>query len=277
MDPGIIGANAFIFYRVSITALLFYVITRPVFIFHKKDLLLLAACAFTGVIGNQLLFFNGLKNTSPIHAALIMVCTPLLVLLIKTLVGTSLQFHQWIGCMLGLTGAVYLIMQSGDHGQGTSSLAGDCMVLANALLYGYYLVKVPELISRYGAFKILTAMFAMAIVPVGLLAWPQLMEFQPWTMNTTQWMAFSFVLIATTFGAYALNAYALQHTNAEIVSAYIYLQPLIGTAVAIVTGKDQWQIHYGVAAVFIFGGLYLSGRKKTFFFQKKYPHLKGDN
>ena len=46
----------------------------------KKDLPYLALCGLFGVAANQLLFFSGLKLTSPIHASLIMTCSPVLVL-----------------------------------------------------------------------------------------------------------------------------------------------------------------------------------------------------
>lgn len=265
MDPGVIGPNAFIFYRVCVSALLFFLLTRSLFSFERKDFGLLLVCTFSGVVGNQLLFFNGLKNTSPIHAALIMVCTPLLVLLIKTATGTKLQIHQWLGCAIGLLGAAYLITHRGTTPLQEAGTMGDLMVLVNALLYGYYLIKVPELVSRYDPFKVLTALFSLSILPVGLMAIPQLMEFQVLSLTMDQWMAFLFVLVATTFLAYALNTYALKHTNAETVSMYIYLQPLCGTMIAIGLGHDRWQPHYGLSTCLIFGGLYLSGKKNLKF------------
>lgn len=268
LDPGYIGPNAFVFLRVLFAALLFLCITQSLFIYEKKDIPLLLICGFSGIIGNQLLFFNGLKNTSPVHAALLMVCTPILVLLIKVIQGQSLSKRQWIGCFIGLTGAVYIVLARGNAQHTSSGILGDLMVFANAMLYGYYLVKVPVLITKYGAFHVMTALFSISLIPVGIIAYHELHHIQFLSFGNEEWFAFSFVLIATTFFAYALNAYALKHTDPSLVSVYIYLQPLIGTVIALVTGKDKWNWAYLLAGLLIFSGLFLSSKKKMAFFKK---------
>ncbi|MBK9108572.1 MAG: DMT family transporter [Saprospiraceae bacterium] len=268
LDPGFIGPNAFVFFRVLFAALIFLCITRCLFIYEKKDILLLFICGFSGIIGNQLLFFNGLKNTSPVHAALLMVCTPILVLLIKFLQGQSLSKKQWLGCLIGLTGAVYIVLARANVQHTKSGILGDLMVFANALLYGYYLVKVPALITKYGAFHVMTALFSISVLPVSALAYHELDHIQFTSFGNEEWFTFSFVLIATTFGAYALNAYALKHSDPSLVSVYIYLQPLIGTLIALITGKDKWNWAYLVSGLLIFTGLFLSNKKNLAFSKK---------
>src|SRR5258706_6933152 len=46
----------------------------------KSDWLRFILCGITGVALNQVLFFEGLARTSPVHAALILTSNPLLVL-----------------------------------------------------------------------------------------------------------------------------------------------------------------------------------------------------
>src|SRR5262245_57116064 len=46
---------------------------------QKKDFGLFFLCALTGVCLNQTLFIKGLTLTSPIHASLLILCTPLLI------------------------------------------------------------------------------------------------------------------------------------------------------------------------------------------------------
>lgn len=269
LDPGYLGPNAFVFFRIFSTALLFLCITRTLFIYEKKDLVPLIICGISGVLGNQLLFFNGLKNTSPVHAALLMVCTPLLVLIIKVWLGEKLNSRQWFACLIGLAGVVSLILSSVGNRNTNSSLLGDLMVFFNALLYGYYLVKVPPLIAKYGPFHILTSLFTFSVLPVGIFAYNELLTVQFQEFGSEEWLAFAFVLLATTFGAYLLNAYALKHTDPSLVSIYIYLQPLIGTAFALWTGKDQWKWNYLLSGILIFTGLFLSGKKNLEFFKKR--------
>lgn len=258
MDPGLIQPNAFILYRVLCSAILFVLFARTIIPFDKNDFPVLIICAVCGIIGNQLLFFNGLKLTSPVHAALIMVCTPILVILMQLFRGHSMNLRQWIGCLMGLAGTSYLIAFVNNTTDREACITGDLMVLGNASFYAYYLIRIPPMIKKYGSFPILKILFLISVIPVLIISLPQLGETQ-WNLFTTEsWMAFGFVLIATTFFAYALNAYALTHSSPQLVSLYIYLQPLLGTFIAISLGKDHLVGGHILSAVLIFTGLYLS-------------------
>ncbi|MBK7913280.1 MAG: DMT family transporter [Saprospiraceae bacterium] len=263
MDPGLVGPNAFILFRVISAFVLFWIFTPPSKKIEKGDLKLLIICSICGVAGNQLLFFNGLHLSSPLNAALIMVCTPILVLLIKMLGGSVLTTLQWIGCLLGFTGACYLILHQLGSSKNISSGLGDIMVLLNASLYAYYLIRVPELISKYGAFQTMRWTFGLAFIPVFIFGIGESMEVSFYSFNVYHWLAFAFVLIATSFIAYALNSYALQHSEAELVSNYIYLQPLLASIIAILLKKDVLEWQHFLSGSLIFTGLYLSSRKKN--------------
>ncbi|HEX5624959.1 MAG TPA: DMT family transporter [Saprospiraceae bacterium] len=265
MDPGLIQPNAFILLRVLAASLLFGIFTRSREPIRKEDYLDFAICAICGVAGNQLLFFNGLKWTSPLHAALIMVCSPILVLILQTLLGKPLTRLQVLGCFIGLFGAVYLIYTGSLSGTRNASMEGDLMVLGNALLYAYYLIRVPRLISRYGAFPVMKWIFIGALLPVSALGAGELADINLSAFGLPEWGALVFVLLATTFVAYALNAYALAHSSPALVGNYIYLQPLLASWIAIALKKDHWTMDHFLSACLIFGGLYLSSTKKEEF------------
>ena len=262
MDPGLVGPNAFILFRVISAFILFWIFTPPSKAIEKKDLKLFVICSICGVAGNQLLFFNGLHLSSPLNAALIMVCTPILVLLIKTVSGVELTKLQWIGCLLGFTGACYLIFNQFGTAKNISSGLGDFMVLVNASLYAYYLIRVPELIEKYGAFQTMRWTFGLAFIPVFIFGIGESTGVQFANFNGYHWCAFAFVLIATSFVAYALNSYALQHSEAELVTNYIYLHPLLASFIAILLKKDVLEWQHLLSGSLIFTGLYLSSRKK---------------
>ncbi len=220
MDPGLIGPNAFVFYRVLSAALLFIIFFPSTGTIEKKDIPELLLCTLCGIVANQLLFFNGLHKSAPVHAALIMVCTPILVLILSYFGGKQLLKIQWLGCILGLIGAFYLITSTNtlsNHLQ--ASLQGDLMVFCNALFYGYYLIRVPNLITKYGSLSILKYMFLVAVIPIFFISIPELGVLSFQKFGTQEWMAFGFVLFATTFLAYLLNAFALTHASPELVSA----------------------------------------------------------
>ncbi len=72
-----------------------------------------------------------------------------------------------------------------------------------------------------------------------------------------------FVVIGTTFFAYLLNNYALKALSPEVVSMYIYLQPVLATLIAIFLQEDQLNSIKIVAGLLIFAGVYLVNQSKN--------------
>ncbi|MBK9270485.1 MAG: DMT family transporter [Saprospiraceae bacterium] len=242
MDPGLLGANGFILLRICAGSILFLLFFGKPIKPDKKDIPLFLICAVTGVLANQLLFFNGLERTSPIHAALMMICTPLIVMLLLGLQGKGVNWKQWLGCMIGFLAASYIIVYSTSGQSGSGNLIGDLMVLVNALFFGIFLTKTPPLIARYGAFEMMKWLFIISLLfclPIGLY---DLITAEWEQFNRSHWSSLLFVLVCTTFMAYALNAKALEIASSSLVGNYIYLQPFIAVVFAYLTGKDRLNI-----------------------------------
>ncbi len=260
MDPGLLGANGFILLRI-LAAIFFFLLFfgKPIKI-EKKDYGLFLLCAVTGVLANQLLFFNGLERTSPIHAALIMICTPLIVLAIIGFQGKKLSLLQWLGCLFGFGGAASIITRLGVQNSMVVDVLGDLMVFGNALSFGFFLTQAPKLISKYGAFEMMKYLFLIALAFCIPFGWNDLYQ-APWSeFKLEHWASLIFVLIFTSFLAYALNAKALELVEPSLVSQYIYLQPLIAVLVAYMTGKDQLTLQTILAGLVIMLGVWLSGK-----------------
>lgn len=261
LDPKYIQPNGFILLRIWSAVILFIVFFGPLKRIEKSDFRLLIVCALSGVLCNQLFFFNGLSLTSPIHAALIMVCTPMLVLIMRYFKGFPLSPTNIFGCILGFFGAAWLILSSKNgHGQNSSAL-GDIYILINALSYGYYLIQAPKLIQKYGPFETMKWLFligGICCIPFGI---HDLVVTQWTLLDRDAWLALIFVLICTTFLAYALNAFALQLSHSSLVSNYIYLQPFIASIIAIWLGKDFFQWRHLFIGIIIITGVFLSDWK----------------
>ena len=82
-------------------------------------------------------------------------------------------------------------------------------------------------------------------------------------MPTEVFLGFAYVIICVTFLVYFLNAFAMKTLSPSVVSAYIYLQPVLAGALSIGLGKEKLHWIQILAAVLIFSGVYLvSIRKK---------------
>lgn len=264
--PEFIQPFGFIFCRVSGALLLFWMFAQ----FAEKekvserDLALMAVCGAFGVASNQLMFFYGLNLTSPINAAIILTCNPILVLLISAVViRERITSRKIIGIGLGLTGAVGLILFKGLSALSSDGFIGDLFVFLNATSYAIYLVLVKPLMQKYKPMTVIKWVFLFGFIYVLPFGWTQFQEIEWATFTTNIWWAFGFVVVGTTFLAYLFNIFGLKELSPSVVSIYIYSQPLIASIMAIALQKDELSIEKILAALFIFSGVYLVSTKKS--------------
>lgn len=255
----------FILMRVSFAASFFWAISFlvPKEKIEKSDYKMLALCGLFGVAINQMFFFSGLKYTVPINAALIMTTTPLLVLIIASLVlGERITQRKIFGIFIGLLGAIIVIAYGQALDFRMDYLKGDLMILINALSYGVYIVLVKSLMSKYHPITVIRWVFSFGLLMVIPFGFQEVQNVNWASFPTHIWWAVGFVLLFTTCFAYLLNAYALKKLPASVVGIYIFLQPVIATTVALLAGKDELSAFKIFAALLIFVGVYLVSNEK---------------
>ena len=169
--PDLVGPSGFIVLRVLGGGGLFWLVRAVMRArgtwesIERSDLLRLLACGATGVAANQLLFFNGLNVTSPVNASIIMTINPVLVLVISAvLLGTSITARKLLGIFIGGGGAVALLMLSAQQESLHASWQGDLMILLNAASYGFYLVLVKPLMTKYKPLTVIAWVFVWRAV-----------------------------------------------------------------------------------------------------------------
>ncbi len=261
--PDYVQPFALILLRVSLACLCF--LALQLFIksekIDKKDWWRLIACGFFGVAVNQLFFFKGLSLTSPIHASVLMLVTPILVLAGAAFVlKEKIKLVRWIGIALGITGATLLVLSAGKA-DAVASIKGDVMVFINAASYATYLILAKPLLQRYSALTVsfYTFLFALPIViPFGL---PELSAINWAQLPLPVWLSVFFIVFFVTVVAYLLNAWTMTHVSPGVVGSYIYLQPVLAGLIAIALGQDSLSWQKVIFILLIFAGVYLSRSK----------------
>ena len=228
-------------------------------IFGKKDFLMLLKCAVFGVAANMLLFFKGLAITTPINAAILMVTTPLFVAFFSFfLLNEKVTKLKVIGLCFGVFGAILLLLGPSLSFNSTT-LWGDLMVMTNAIIYAYDLIVAKPLLHKYSPITVIKWTFffgGLLVIPFGFT---ELKEVQWQAIPNSIWSAIIFLIIGATFITYVLNAWALRNANVTLVGAYIYLQPVLATIIAVSMGKDSLTLPKVLFSLLIFTGVYLVG------------------
>lgn len=225
---------------------------------EKEDYKHIALAALFGVCINTLAFFKGLSLTSPINASVIMVTTPILVLILSAIILreriTSLKV---LGIITGLIGAVILIVYGKSAKAGDNPLIGNLLIFLNASSYGLYLIVVKKLTAKYNAIVLVKWLYLFGLIMVIPFGLSELNEVVWQHIPKNIYYNIGFVIVFTTVIAYLFNLFALTRLKPTTLSAFIYLQPLIASSYALLTGKDILNTVKVVAALLIFTGVYL--------------------
>ncbi len=252
--------------RVGISALLLWVlfIFKPVkSLILKKDIGRLFLCALTGVAINQLLFVKGLSLTYSIHAALLMLTTPILITILAAwILKERLTGLKVAGLLLGISGALILVTSKERSGYASNVVLGDLLIILNAISYTIYFILVKPLMKTYNAVVIIRVVFTIGFFMMLPFCWQEFNEI-PWeNFTVTAWINITLVVITGTFLAYLFNVYGIKILGAGMAGAYIYSQPFFAAAIAMLFLNEGLTLTKIAAAVFIFLGVYLSNKKK---------------
>ncbi len=263
---GPIHSFGLVLLRVSGAVILFW-LTGAIFVREKadrKDIPRFALLAVVGVAVNQMCFLKGLSLTSPISAAIMMITSPILVLIMAAIIiRERITAIHVTGILLGFAGAAFLMMGNANSNGKSDNISGDVYVFINALSWGTYLVLVKPLMLKYNTVTILRWVFLFGwilVLPFGMTEFGEVR----WSeMSGHDWFNALFVVFATTYLAYMLNTYALKELSPSVVSAYIYLQPLLAAAIALYLGSDKIDWLKVISAGMIFTGVYLVSRPRS--------------
>ena len=262
--PTYIKPFGFILLRVFGATILFWLISffGPTEKIQLKDFPRIIAAAFFGVALNMLTFFKGLSFTSPISAAVIMVTTPIIVLILSTIIMKEKMIKRKIfGILLGLFGTGFLILYGKSIGNAANAPLGNLLVFINAVSYAFYLILVKKLMDKYNAFTFVKWIYTFGLLLVLPFGWSEYQEIQWAIIPTYILWEIVFVVLFTTFFTYLFNLVSMRELKPTTVAVFIYLQPLFATVFAMSLGKDELTFVKIVSAVLIFIGVYLVTKK----------------
>lgn len=250
--------------RVGVSAILFWILylLKPVKIkIHKEDRARLLLCAVTGIALNQLLFLKGLSLTYSIHAALLMLITPILIVFIAAWVlKEHLGLLKVSGLALGISGALVLILAKDNSGNGNNILLGDILIIINAISYTVYFILVKPLMLKYDSIVIIRWIFTIGLLLVLPFGWSEFFQI-PWEKYTAiGFTNMGLIVFTGTFLAYLFNIHGIKILGASVAGFYIYTQPFFAALIAMFFLHEELTLYKLIAATLIFAGVYLANR-----------------
>lgn len=226
---------------------------------HYKRFLI---CALLGIVINQLLFIKGLSMTYSIHASLLMLTTPIFITIIAAFIFRE-HLHKFkiLGLLLGVSGAMVLILSRKNSGTGSNIIWGDIFVIINAICYSFYFILVKPLMKRYSAMSVIRVLFTIGTIIALPVCWNQFVAV-PWKhYDLMDFSILTLIVIGGTFFAYTFNLYGIKHLGASVSGAYIYTQPFFATVIAMIFMNETLEIYKIIGAVLIFSGVFLVTKK----------------
>lgn len=270
ISPHLVQPIALTAIRIAVTTFLFWSMfaLKPVKTgIVKKDYLRLLLCALAGITMNQTFAIRGMSLTSPIHAALLILTTPITITFLAAwILKERLTPLKLIGLSLGISGGALLVFSRDlSDTAGAEQSLGDVFVILGAISYSVYVVSVKPLMIKYKANHILQWVFlfgAFASLPIG---WSALMKTEWSAFDATSWFCLVYVVFGATFFAYRLMNYSISKLGAAVTGSFIYTQPFFATVASMIILHESLSLPKIGAAVLIMGGVFLANYKKRVF------------
>jgi len=260
MNEGYIKPFGLVLLRILGATILFWVLASfmPKEKIDKKDYKTFFLAAVFGVVTNMFLFLKGLELTTPIHASVIMITTPIIILVFSAFfLKERITGLKVAGIILGFAGAIVLSVYGQSSRPADNVLLGNLMIFVNAISYSIYIIIIKKLTAKYHPFTFIKWLFLFGLIMVIPFGMHDVQEIQWSTFTPYVYFSVGFVVVGATFFTYMLNPLALRKLKASTVGTFIYLQPVIAGVFAITMGVDTVNIVKISAMLLIFSGVYL--------------------
>ena len=229
-----------------------------------RDLLLMFFASMLGIVCNQGCFTFGLSLTSPVDSSIITTTMPIFTLVLAALfLKEPITPMKLSGLFMGSIGALLLILGNRGGEDKAGNIWGDILCLCSQISFACYLTIFKKLISKYSIFTLMKWMFTYAAIAFIPFSYRDLtvMDFTSFSLEV--WLEVGFVVVFGTYFAYIFMVYGQKNLRPTIVSMYNYVQPVVGSSVAVWLGMSTFGWAKALAALLIFVGVYLVTQSKS--------------
>ena len=220
----------------------------------------LAAMGFIGVFVHQMLQAHGLALTTAVHAGWLIGLTPIWsALLAAMFLRERFGARKVAGLLVGFAGALFVVTR-GDLSRASLALPstrGDFLILASTVNWAIYTIVGRRTLARLGSARAT----AFAIVAGWAMLAPVFAARSGWTeyasLSAATWAAVLFLGIGCSGLGYLFWYAALEKLETSRVAAFLYLEPLVTLATAVLLLGEPVQAATIAGGLLVLGGVYL--------------------
>ena len=254
--------------RVIICFIVYWIagLFRPKEKILPMDMLIILAAGFFGIVVPLIMFPAAIRLITPVTVSLISALLPIGVLLLSAFfLKEKLSVKDSIGVILGIAGALLVVLNAQSGFQSQGSILGILFALINILSVAAYYVLLRKTSENYSSGVMMKWIYLMAIIlitPYGISDLPQQRVFSA-DVTILPVILFGFTLIVTNILGMFLIPVALNRIKPTTVSMYNNLQPLVASVVAIIIGQDVFTWDKPLALVLIVSGVFIVTQTKS--------------
>lgn len=199
---------------------------------RRADIPMYILTGVLGYTGYQLGFMLGLEHTSPFAGALMIASsTPLVSLVIVTVMGEKQSPAIWCGALLAVIG-VTIFLFSGSEGM---TWLGNIIAFAGGVSFAFYQVLNRRLVREYPAQTYSAWSTLFGAVPLILIGTPAMFS-QDWGgVSGLSWLSFLYMCVFPVYLAYIAWGWAIRHRGVAITG--------FSLMVPVVAGVLSWLLY----------------------------------
>ena len=260
--------NIMLALRMGIAAL----ILLPLLIARRRDLRLirqslpqLLILALVGFVINKLLEYGGLALTTASDVALLIASESIFTAILSwVLLRERFKPLTGFALLLGFIGVYFIVERSFipsiPSGGGIWRIIGDLLVILALLIEAFYTVRGKVLLIKYPPLLITAASIVISTLfwmPVA--AW-EILSVGWHPLGLMAWLSIGWMALMSTAIAYLAWFQGLAKVDGSAAASTLFIQPLLGTILAIMLLHDQLTPMTIIGGILIIASVYLISR-----------------
>jgi drug/metabolite transporter (DMT)-like permease len=213
-----------------------------------------------GVVLYYAVFNYSLVYTSASQGALVQSCIPAMTALVAVVwLREHASALRWAGIALSMVGILIVFSGGADVQSGSSSLLGNVLMFASAVLWGVY-TSLAKRVATYDAIQVTAGIIGAGALLLLPLAGFEIAAAGMPSVNMQGWLGMAYLGAGASGLAYMMYSAALKHMDASEAGVYTNLIPIVGVIMGVMLGEPL-SLRAIIGGVVVLVGVWLTSRQ----------------